>query len=217
MSRVDACRRGGAVAVENFSRWGAAMSGDAFKDRERGFEAEWANAHDAELIEKLRERDRLEAITKALAKKLEADEPEMLRRVMELGVTLDTGPAFLLAPLVQIAWAEGKVTDQERETVLRIAAERGVPEGSPAQAQLRKWLDKRPSDALFDTAIEAIKAGLAVLTPAERDERIGRFAKACHQVAEASGGGLWRALGLSSGVSAEEHEILDHIRAGLRG
>jgi hypothetical protein len=193
------------------------MSGDAFKDRERAFEADWANAHDAELIEKLRERARLDVITKALARKLEADEPEMLHRVMELGVTLDTGPAFLLAPLVQIAWAGGKVTDREREAVLRVAAERGIQQGSPAYLQLLEWLHKRPSDALFDTAIEAIKTGLAVLPQAERDERIGRFAKACHQVAEASGGGLWRVLGLSSGVSAEEHEILNHIRAGLRG
>jgi hypothetical protein len=193
------------------------MSGDAFKDRERAFEADWANAHDAELIEKLRERARLDEITKALAKKLEADEPELLRRVMELGVTLDTGPAFLLAPVVQIAWAEGRVTDRERETVLRIAAERGIEEGSPARAQLIEWLHKRPPDALFDAAIEAIKKGLFVLPQPEREERIGRFAKACHQVAEASGGGLWRVLGLASGVSAEEHEILDHIQAGLRG
>ena len=192
------------------------MSGDAFKDRERAYEAEWANAQDAKLIEKLRERERLEVITKALAEKLQADEPEMLQRVMALGVTLETGPAFLLAPLVQIAWAEGKVTDRERETVLRIATERGVQEGSPAHAQLVAWLVKRPPDALFDTAIEAIKTGLAVLPPAERDERIGHFAKACHQVAEASGG-LWRVLKLSSGVSAEEHTILDHIRSSLRG
>jgi hypothetical protein len=193
------------------------MSGDAFKDRERAFEAEWANAHDAELITKLRERDRLEAITWALAKKLEADEPELLRRVIGLGVTQDTGPAFLLAPVVQIAWAEGRVSDKERETVLQIAAERGIEDGSLAHAQLVEWLHKRPPDALFDAAIEAIKKGLAVLPRAEREERIGRFARACHRVAEASGGGLWRVLGLSSGVSAQEHEILDHIRAGLRG
>jgi hypothetical protein len=192
------------------------MSGDAFKDRERAFEADWANAHDAKLIETLRERARLDAITVALAKKLEADEPEMLHRVMELGITLDTGPAFLLAPLVQIAWAGGRVTDRERETVLRIAAERGIEEGSPARAQLLEWLHKRPSDTLFDTAIEAIKTGLAVLPQAEREERVGRFAKACHQVAEASGG-LWHVLGLSSGVSAEEHTILDQIKSGLRG
>ncbi len=192
------------------------MTGDIFKDRERAFEEQWALVHDAELIEKLREKDRLEAITKALAEKLQLDQPELLQRVIDLGVTLDTGPALLLAPLVQIAWAGGKVTDQERETVLRLARGRGLEESSPAYAQLVEWLRKRPSNALFDTAAEVIQAGLAVLPKAERDERLAVFAKACHQVAEASGG-LERLLGLSHGVSAQEHAILDRIKAALRG
>jgi hypothetical protein len=192
------------------------MSGDIFKDRERAYEADWANAHDAALLEELRQRGRLEAITKALATKLQTDQPELLHRVIALGVTLDTGPAFLLAPLVQIAWAEGKVTDQERATVLRLATARGIEADSLAHAQLVAWLAKRPSDQLFDTAIEVIKAGFAVLSPAEREERVALFAKSCHQVAEASGG-LWRVLGLASGVSAQEDSILDHIKSSLRG
>ena len=52
------------------------MTGDIFKDRERAFEEQWALVHDAELIEKLREKDRLEAITKALAEKLQVDQPD---------------------------------------------------------------------------------------------------------------------------------------------
>ena len=79
-------------------------------------------------------------------------------------MTLDTAPAFLLAPLVQVAWAEGEVTEQEHKTVLRLAGTRGVEENSPAHTQLRAWLRERPADALFDTATEAIKVGLAVLT-----------------------------------------------------
>jgi len=98
------------------------MQDEIFRGRERAFEAEWANRHDAELIEKLRQKDRLEAITEALAKKLQADDPALLQRAMDMGITLDTGPAFLLAPLVQVAWAEGSVTEQEKETVLRLAA-----------------------------------------------------------------------------------------------
>ena len=93
---------------------------------------------------------------------------------MALGVTVETGPAFLLAPLVQVAWAEGAVTDGERATVLRLAKERGIEPTSPAYAQLDAWLSQRPVDALFDAAIEAIKSGLSVLTPEERADRIRR-------------------------------------------
>ena len=192
------------------------MPDEIFRGRERAFEAEWANRHDAELIEKLRRKDRLEAITEALARKLQADDPALLQRAMDLGVTLETGPAFLLAPLVQVAWAEGAVTDQERETVLRLAAARGIEPGSAPYAQLVAWLLRRPTDEMFDTAIEIIKAGFGVLPAAERDARVYLLAEACHEVAAASGGGLWHALGLSSGVSKEESAFLDQIKTRLR-
>ena len=143
------------------------MDKDIFKERERSLEEEYFRKHNAKLIEKLRERGKVEEIVEALAVKLQIDDPALLRRIMALGVTLDTGAAFLLAPLVQVAWAEGAVTDREREKVLRIATERGVDTTSPAYTQLQEWLRTRPEYAIFDAAVEAIKTGLSVLTPAD--------------------------------------------------
>jgi hypothetical protein len=192
------------------------MDKDSFKDRERAQEEGYFRAQDAKLIEKLREDARLEEIVTTLAEQLQVDNPELLRRVIALGVRLDTGPAFLLAPLVQVAWAEGKVTDRERETVLRLAAARGVEAGSPAHTQLLKWLQERPSDDLFDTAMEVIRGGLALLPPEEREERLKRLVHACQEVAEASGG-LAKLLSLGSGVSSEEETLLEAIATTLRG
>lgn len=192
------------------------MDKDTFKERGRSLEEEYFRTHDAKLIEKLRERGKVEEIAEALAVKLQIDDPALLRRIMALGVTLDTGAAFLLAPLVQVAWAEGGVTDREREKVLRIATERGIDPSLPAYAQLQEWLRTRPADAIFDTAVEAIKTGLSVLTPAERADRIKRIVDACREVASASGG-LGRLLGLGTGVSSEEESILDAMAATLRG
>ena len=189
---------------------------DIFKERGRSLEEEYFKRHEAKLIEKLRERGRLDEIAEALAVKLQIDDPELLRRIMALGVTLDTGAAFLLAPLVQVAWAEGKVTDPEREAVLRLAGERGVEKNSPAHAQLLEWLRARPADEIFDAAVQAIKEGLSVLTLEEREDRVKRITEACRQVAAASGGGLSRLLGPGSGVSGEEESLLDRIAATLR-
>jgi hypothetical protein len=191
------------------------MSEDVFKERGRSFEEEYFRKHEAKLIAKLRERGRLEEISEALAMKLQIDNPDLLRRIMALGVTIETGPAFLLAPLVQVAWAEGAVTDRERATVLRLATERGIEQTSPAYEQLDVWLSQRPVDALFDAAIETIKSGLSVLTPEDRADRIRRIVEACHEVADASGG-LSRLIGMG-GVSNEEEELLDGMAARLRG
>ena len=189
---------------------------DIFKERGRSLEDEYFQKQQAKLIEKLRERARLDDIAEALAMKLQIDDPELLHRIMALGVTLDTGAAFLLAPLVQVAWAEGKVTDPEREVVLRLAEERGVEKGSPAHAKLLEWLRARPADAIFDAAIQAIKEGLSVLTAEEQADRVKRITEACREVAAASGGGLSRLLGVGSGVSGEEGSVLDRIAATLR-
>jgi hypothetical protein len=191
------------------------MAKDLFKDRERAAEEEYIRKHDAQLIEKMREKAALDEVASELAKVLQVENPELVRRVIDLGIPRGTGGAFLLAPLVQVAWAEGKVTDKERETVLRLAATRGVDKDSPSGAQLFAWLEKRPSEALFATAIEVIKAGLSHLTPKEREERIETLIRACREVSEASGG-LAKALGLGSGVSSEEKSVLDVVTAALR-
>lgn len=189
---------------------------DIFKDRERGLEAEYVVKHEAELLEKLRAQAKLDEVAAALAVKLKVSDPDLLRRIMGLGVTLETGAAFLLAPLVQVAWAGGEVTEAERDTVLRAAISRGVERESPSYAQLVAWLGNRPSDALFDAALQAIKAGLGVLPPEEHAERVKRIADGCHEVAEASGGGIRRILGLGAGVSHEEEQLLEVITATLR-
>jgi len=191
------------------------MDRDIFKERGRSFEEEYFKKHEAKLLAKLRERDRLDAIAEELAVKLQIDSPGLLVRIIRLGVTLETGAAFLLAPLVQVAWGEGTVTDREREKVLGIAAGMGVEKGSAARAQLETWLRERPDDALFDASIEAIKAGLSILTPEERADRIKRIVDACREVAAASGG-LARLVGLGSGVSSEEESLLDGISTALR-
>lgn len=189
---------------------------DIFKDRERGFEADYFRKQDDKLLAKLRERAALSEVAQALAEKLKVDNSELLRHIVELGITRDTGAAVLLAPLVQVAWAGGQVSEAERNVVLSLAASRGMLPGSPAYGQLETWLKKRPSDELFATALEAMKDGLAVLSEGERDERIKGIVEAAHKVAEASGGGLLKLLGLATGVSHGETLVLDAINKQLR-
>ena len=191
------------------------MTKDAFKDREKGLEEEYFRKSDAKLLEKMREKAKLDEVAVELAKTLQVENPELLRRVIDLGIPKGTGAALLLAPLVQVAWAEGKVTEKERETVLRLAASRGVEKGSPAEAQLLAWLEKRPSDALFATAIDVIKAGISHLTPGEREERVQQYVNAGTQVSEASGG-IAKALGVGRGVSSDERSVLDIVATALR-
>ena len=191
------------------------MQDRIFGDREKAMEDSFFRQEDARLLDKLRKKADLDEIALALGEKLQVSNPELLARVRETGVSLDTAPALFVAPLVQVAWAGGSVTHDEYEAVLRLARGRGIEPVSPAYAQLEQWLQQRPSDELFDTALEVIKYGFAVLPRHERDERITYLVDACHQVAEASGGSLGWLLGLKN-VSTSEASTLDEINNALR-
>jgi hypothetical protein len=155
-------------------------------------------------------------VAKALADKLRVDDAELLSRVAALGLDAETGPAILLAPLVQVAWSDGSASEAEKAKVIELAESRGIDPGTPAHTKLESWLERRPADELFDLATECMRIGFTVLPAAERDERIKALVAACRQVAAASGGSLGRLLGLSDGVSGDEERVLDAISKKLR-
>ena len=191
------------------------MQDRIFGDREKAMEEAYFRNEDARLLDKLRQKAHLDDIGQALAEALQVHNPELLLRVRSLGITLDTAAALFIAPLVQVAWAGGSVTKAEHEAVLRLARGRGIETDSPSYAQLNEWLEKRPSDSLFETAVEVIKYGFSVLPPDEKEQRIKTLVDACHEVAEASGSTLGWVLGLKS-VSDSEAVTLDTITNGLR-
>lgn len=192
------------------------MTRDVFQERERGIEAQWARKHDEELIQKLRERAKLDEISQALAKKLRVDDPSLRQRLIDLGVTHDTGPALFLAPLVAVAWADGKVSDREKDAILEMAAARGVEPATPVHDQVLEWLLRPPPRDLVDAALEVLRAGISVLPDAERGQRVEAYAASYRRVAEASGGGLGRVVGLASGISPEEEALIERMVAVLR-
>lgn len=186
-----------------------------FGGREKAMEESYFRQEEAKLLEKLRQKSHLDEIAVALRDQLHVDNPDLLMRARQAGVTQETAAALFLAPLVQVAWAGGSVTKAEHDAVLRIARARDIEVDSPAYAQLDHWLKDRPSDELFDTAVEVIKYGFSVLPHDEKEERIKSVVDACHEVAEASGSTLGWVLGIKN-VSQDEALTLDAITMGLR-
>jgi hypothetical protein len=185
-----------------------------FHDRERAEESAYFQQRDAKLIEAIHQRAKLSEIAHALGEKLQVDNPGLLQCIINLGVTRDTAAAFMLAPLVQVAWIDGNVSGAERDTILRLAADRGVEAGSADHAQLQAWLEVRPPDALHEAALDAIAVGLSVLPRDEAEQRVAGIISASEAVAEASGG-LAKLLHLHRGISPQEQSVLDVVKARL--
>lgn len=179
-------------------------------DRGRAHEDDYFRKKDRELIEKMRQASTAEAANRELSAKSGLQDPGMLQELQALGFTLETVALLPLVPLVQMAWAEGGVSDAERKLILQLARTRGIEEGSIADRQLAAWLASRPDPRVFTSALRLIRATLdsaaSGVAPLTADDLV----KYCEQIAAASGGmfGIKR-------VSPEERALLSTLARDL--
>jgi hypothetical protein len=185
---------------------------DAFADRRRASEEDYFRKKDRELVEKLRQAAAGEQARLQMAAKTGLDDPEMLKELQALGFSPETVSLLPLVPVVQVAWAEGGVSDAERRLVLELARTRGIAEGSVADRQLSEWLSRRPDPQVFVRAMRLIAAMLGAPSDQRGDLSADDLVRYCEQIAAASGG----ILGIYS-ISAEERALLTRIATELKG
>jgi tellurite resistance protein len=182
------------------------MQHDSFADRRRGLEAEYFHKHEQQLIEKLRQRHQLSQVTGI------ADE-DLLRDLDELGYTRETVMLLYIMPLVEVAWAEGDVAEEEERLILESARLRGIDETSAAYRELTKRLKHRPPEEFFEKTLRLIRTVLQTLPAEEREHETEDIIAYCVRIAKAS-----HSFGfLPTGhISAEEEQVLERINAALK-
>jgi hypothetical protein len=179
-------------------------------DRGRAFEEDYFRKRDRELIEKMRKASAAEDARRAMETKTGLHDPALLQELEALGFTPDTVALLPFVPLVQMAWAEGGVSDAERKLIVQLARARGIDHGSAADRQLAAWLSSRPAPDVFSSAARLIRAMLD--TPGgEPSLTADDLVKYCENIAAASGG----ILGINR-VSAEERALLNTIARDLK-
>jgi tellurite resistance protein len=174
--------------------------------RGKALEDEYFHRKEKELIEKLRQRSAAAAQLKELSEATGIPDEDILQTLQELGHTRETVAVLHLVPLIQVAWADGKVTSQEREMILEASSLHGVAGGSAAYLQLTDWLDNRPSEEFFDQTLRIIGT---ILQTSPKDQSTSGSDVLAHsiRVAEASGG----ILGFGNKISDEERVMLQRI------
>src|SRR5687767_4932023 len=101
-------------------RGGSAMAQDPeiLRDRGRSLEDEFFRREDARLKEKLRQTAQREGAREALARAAGIKNPAIVERLLALDVRPETVTALSLVPLVEVAWADGSLDDNERRVIL---------------------------------------------------------------------------------------------------
>jgi len=180
-------------------------------DRRRALEEDYFRKREQELVEKLRKRGEDARLRRELGERTGVADEEILGDLRDLGYTPETVTLLHLVPLVQIAWAEGHVSDSERALIVEAARKRGVQPGSEADRQLTAWLGGRPSDEFFTTTLRAIGAMMQASAPEEREASTRDLLAYSKAIASASGG----ILGIGK-VSKEEEQLLARIAEELK-
>src|SRR6185503_9642259 len=134
------------------------MSEDSLTKRGRSLEDDYFRKKDLELIEKIRQAAAANQVRMDLGSKIGLDDPALLQELLDLGFTPETVVLLPLVPILQMAWAEGGITEAERELILRLARSRGVAVGSAADQQLTEWMTIQPPEAVFARTRRLIRA-----------------------------------------------------------
>jgi uncharacterized tellurite resistance protein B-like protein len=187
------------------------MARDPFEERRKGLEEEFFTKREQQLVAKLRKTLEKAAPRETLTQLTGIQDAHVIDTLVALHVDRDTLAAFALYPLVEIAWADGKVDDAERQAFLKAASEHGITADSPGHQALREFLKETPREDARKAWFAWATALKNRLNPEERRAlRSGLVARA-RAVAEASGG----ILGLGRRVSAAEQVVLDKIEAAF--
>ena len=189
----------------------ATTDDDGLAGRKRKLEEDYFRKQDQELIERMRKAAAATRQRQELEAKTGLHDSELLNDLQELGFTADTISLLPLMPLLQVAWAEGGVSAQERRLIVDLARRRGIAEGTVADQQLSEWLERSPDASVFRRAERLIAAVLAAGSSAAGDLTADDLVKYCESIAAASGG----ILGIGK-ISAEERAAITDIAARLK-
>jgi hypothetical protein len=181
-------------------------------DRAKSLEEEFFDKKNRELLKTLKAHEQEELDAKAITQVTGITDKELIAQLVGLKLNAQQLAAFTLYPLIEVAWADGAVDDDERAAVLEAATQTGIKASSPAYELLTVWLGMKPPAAYGKQWTRYASALVTGLKPADkklfRENLIGRAKK----VAEASGG----ILGLGSKISKSERDVLKGLEEALK-
>lgn len=183
------------------------MPDDVLGDRRKALEESFFAKENASLLEKMKAEQQAGATKEALASISGIDSDDVLDKLCGLGIEADTWAAVSIAPLIEVAWADGKIEDTERRAVLSAAEANGIAAGSPSYSLLENWLSHRPDGRLLEIWGTFIVSLCAELNAGEREALKGQIIGRARSIAEAAGG----FLGLGNKISAEEEVVLAQL------
>jgi hypothetical protein len=185
---------------------------EPLKDRGKALEEEFFRKENERLAAELRLKRLADEAKEGMRELSGITDDAVLDKLVELGIGAGTLAAMTLVPLVEVAWADGKMDDKERDAILKGAEAQGVTPGSDAFVLLQDWLANRPPPRLLSAWRDYIGALCEQMLPEERKKLKSEVLDRARAVAEAAGG----FLGLGGKISAEEEQVYGILETAFK-
>ena len=117
-----------------------------------------------------------------------------------------------LVPPVMVAWADGAIDGNERSEILRIAARRGILEGTDAYRRLMRWLEQEPAAEVYESATRTIDQALRLRPRYEAASLAHDLHERTTEVALVSRS-YW---GLGPRVTSDEQRVVEKLEQHIR-
>jgi hypothetical protein len=187
------------------------VSDQILDQRKKGLEEAFFVKHNRDLLEKLRRKTDEASRREQLISISGIQDASLLDKLVAAGLDAGSLAALGLIPLLQVAWADGKVQPQEREALLEAAKRVDLPEDSTGYQLLTGWFDSEPEPELFKTWKDYVRALRGSMTE-ETFQAIRRVILERARAVARSAGGVF---GVGS-VLGSEHDVIKEIESALR-
>jgi len=181
------------------------------EERRKALENVFFEKENEKLLSRLREKKEREAERKELFDVTRISDDEVLDHLIDVGIRAETWLAISLLPLVEVAWADRVMHNEQRDAILKAAEANGIMPGSDASGLLQEWLTVRPPPSVRRVWKEYIEAVSTVLSGAALEAMREETLEMSKTVAEAAGG----FLGLGNRISDVEQQALDDLESAF--
>jgi len=180
-----------------------AMSSDQpvnpLDERRKAQEEEYFRKQNAEAAAKLKAKLELEESG--------VQDEGLVETLMKAGFDTDSARALYLVPVLEVAWADGKIQSEEKQSVIELLEERGIEKNSKAYQLVLKWLSGRPTDHSYLQAKSFLEPYITELKKSGKPFSHWVI-KAANKVAQVTGGLF--GIGWNM-VSKKEEAVLKQI------
>lgn len=166
---------------------------------------------DQELLQTLREKLNREEKIQAFERVIGIRDSKVIDCLVDAGFELSTAMAFIWAPAMFVAWADGEADQQEKEIILNRLPSKGVSPDATSMIVQHEWFANPPSSELWQLWVDFASSFLKNRSPEERAAISNEIINLCRDVADASGG----FLGFLK-ISQLEIETIERVSTALK-